>query len=73
MSECRIWVNRVILTMRRSLPVYPDKQTFLEPVGMSQKCHNRTHAPHKALAIQSPHQPQLRRFSILLAAHDAGL
>ena len=30
--------NRVDLTVRRSLPVYPDKQTFLVSVGMSQKC-----------------------------------
>src|SRR5260370_36739765 len=31
-------VIRAILTVRRSLPVYPDKQTFSEPVGMSQRC-----------------------------------
>jgi hypothetical protein len=31
-------VIRVTLTLRRSLPVYPDKQTFLVSVGMSQKC-----------------------------------
>ena len=30
-------VNRVIPTARRLLPVYPDKRTFSEPVGMSQK------------------------------------
>src|SRR5712672_504677 len=29
-------VIRAILTVRRALPVYPDKQTFSEPVGMSQ-------------------------------------
>ena len=28
-------VNRVILGVRRSLPVYPDKQTSSEPVGIS--------------------------------------
>jgi len=28
----RQWVNRVILTERRSLPLYPDKQTISEPV-----------------------------------------
>jgi hypothetical protein len=32
------WVNRVVLTVRRSLPVYPDKQTSSKPVGTSQKC-----------------------------------
>ena len=32
--------NRVVPTVRRSLPVYPDKQTFSEPVGMSQNGAN---------------------------------
>src|SRR5258707_661955 len=40
----RLWIIRVTLTLRRSLPIYPDKQTFLVTVGMSQKCQNRTHA-----------------------------
>src|SRR6266478_2913810 len=31
------WVIRASLTVRGSLPVYPDKQTFSEPVGMSQR------------------------------------
>jgi hypothetical protein len=30
-----LWVNRVMLTVRRSRPVYPDKQTISEPVGTS--------------------------------------
>ncbi len=38
-ARCRLRVNRVILTLRRRLPVYPDKQTFSEPAGMSQTCH----------------------------------
>src|SRR5216684_6011105 len=37
-----IWVNRVVLTVRCSLPVYPDERTSSEPVGMSQRCHFRT-------------------------------
>jgi len=32
------WVNLVILTVGRPLPVYPYKQTFSEPVGTWQKC-----------------------------------
>jgi hypothetical protein len=36
------WVNRNGLTVRRSLPVYPEKQTFSEPVGMSQRCQVAT-------------------------------
>jgi hypothetical protein len=38
------WVKSAVLTARRSLPVYPDKQTFSVSVGMSQRGHNRTHA-----------------------------
>jgi hypothetical protein len=33
--------NRVSLAVRRSRPVYPDKQTFPGPVGMSQRCQQR--------------------------------
>jgi hypothetical protein len=32
------------LTVWRSLPIYPDKQTFSEPYGMSQRCQDRTWA-----------------------------
>ncbi len=35
-GRCSIWVNRVILRVRRRLPVYRDKQTFSAFVGMSQ-------------------------------------
>ena len=31
--------------MRRSLPVYPDKQTFSVTLGMSQRCHKRKWKP----------------------------
>jgi hypothetical protein len=34
-----------MLVTRRSIPVHPAKRTFPESVGMSQRCHNRTHAP----------------------------
>jgi hypothetical protein len=33
-----VLVNLAILTMRQSLPVYPWKQTFSEPVGVSRRC-----------------------------------
>ena len=33
-----IWVNLVILTVGRPLPVYRYKQTFSEPLGTWQKC-----------------------------------
>jgi hypothetical protein len=36
------WVKtRVVLTLDRSLPVYPDKQTFSASVGMSRKCQKQ--------------------------------
>jgi hypothetical protein len=38
MAIVRFGFNRVTLTKRRSLPLYPDKQTFSESVGMSQRC-----------------------------------
>src|SRR5215471_18416476 len=34
--RCLGWVMRVVLTMARPLPVYPDCRTSSEPVGMSQ-------------------------------------
>jgi hypothetical protein len=39
-----LWVKSVVLTMRRPLPVFPDKQTFSQADGMSQTCHKQTHA-----------------------------
>jgi hypothetical protein len=36
-----------ILTVRRSLLVYPDKQTCSKSVGMPQRCHEETHAPQQ--------------------------
>jgi hypothetical protein len=37
-----MWVNGAVLTVGRSLPVYPDKQTSSDPVGMpaSENLHN---------------------------------
>ncbi|MFL6824959.1 MAG: hypothetical protein ACJ8E2_00690, partial [Bradyrhizobium sp.] len=40
-------VIRVVLTVCRSLPVFPDKQTFSKSFGISQTCHNQTHAPQQ--------------------------
>jgi hypothetical protein len=45
------WVNRVVLTARRSLPVYPDERTYSEPVGMSQRC--QMYGPGRALQDKS--------------------
>ena len=35
-------VIRVVLTERRALPVYPDKQTSSASVGKCQRCHKPT-------------------------------
>src|SRR2546430_2465188 len=47
--RCPRWVNRVVLTDGRSLPVFLDKQTFSESVGMSQKCQQETRAPQQSV------------------------
>jgi hypothetical protein len=36
--RCPFRVNRVVLTVGQLLPVYPDKQTSSEPVGVPQTC-----------------------------------
>ncbi len=41
-GRCLRWVIRVVSTIRRSLPVYPDERTFSVRAGMSQTCgHSR--------------------------------
>ena len=53
-------VNRVLLTVRRPLPVYPDKQTISKPVGPSRSCQQqrpcygqfRTHSPVIAAMVE---------------------
>jgi predicted ester cyclase len=42
------------LTVGRPLPVYPDEQTFSEPVGMSQRCHFRTFSFELQIAPLAP-------------------
>ena len=39
-----MWVKSAVLTVDRSLPVYPDQRTFQERSGMSQRCHQATYA-----------------------------
>jgi hypothetical protein len=34
-----VWVNRVTLTLRQSLPVFLSKRTISEMADMSQRCH----------------------------------
>jgi hypothetical protein len=46
-----LWVNRVTLAISRPLPVYPDQQTFLVFVGMSQTYQQETFA---SICISDP-------------------
>ena len=34
-----MWVKSAVLTVGRPFPVFPVKQTFAVPAGMSQTCH----------------------------------
>jgi hypothetical protein len=42
-----MWVKSDGLAVGRSLPVYPYQQTFSDADGMSQRCHEETHAPQQ--------------------------
>src|ERR1019366_2408541 len=44
------WVIRV-LTVSNPLPVYRDNQTLSEAVGMSEKCHEETHASQQTASL----------------------
>jgi hypothetical protein len=46
LGKCLLWVNLVGLTLRCSLPVFPNKQTFSRSVGMSQRCQHQTSVDH---------------------------
>jgi hypothetical protein len=37
-GQCQSRVKSAVLSVGRPLPVFPDKRTFAELVGMSQKC-----------------------------------
>ena len=62
-------VIRVVLTERRALPVYPDKRTSSESVGMSQRCHKPT--PIKSTRPRSAISAELGRPNSLGEEGDA--
>ncbi|MEA2918428.1 MAG: hypothetical protein QOJ15_10509 [Bradyrhizobium sp.] len=39
-GPCPLWGIRVVLDMSEICPVYPEQQTFLDPVGTSHLCHS---------------------------------
>jgi hypothetical protein len=39
-AQCPVWVNRVILTVRRSLPVHPRRQTSPKSAGTSRSANS---------------------------------
>jgi hypothetical protein len=65
--QCPLRVNRAILTVGQSLPVYPDQRTFSEYVGMSQRCHELTMAADK-----HPFYHAISRCSLILEPPRAG-
>jgi hypothetical protein len=72
----RYGVIRVILTGRRSLPVYPDKQTISEAVGTSHLGHELTLILCWPGASADPRRSGSRRlapFPIALGARRASL
>jgi hypothetical protein len=51
---CLCQVPRAIPTVRRRLPLHPDKQIVTEPMGTLHSCQQRTHAPLGRRAIIVP-------------------
>jgi hypothetical protein len=63
------WVKSAVLTGGRSLPVYPDKRTFSEAVGMSQRCHEATlrQSPAQDSSKKSRPERRLLKFNAVVA------
>ena len=45
------WVKSADLSIGPSLPVFPDDRTSSVSVGMSQTCHEQTHAPQQFIRL----------------------
>jgi hypothetical protein len=54
----------------RSLPVFPPKRTSSDPVGMSQTCHERTHAEAKSEQVREIDYHECSSSSNALAPSD---
>ncbi len=58
--EGRLWVISAVLTVGRSLPVYPDEETSCDPVGMSQTCQEeKCDLTARRSAIEGFYLPQV--------------
>jgi len=66
-------VNRVVLTVHRSLPVFPEKQTFSVFVGMSQKCQPWKSPLHRDIASGAQRNTHAFRWLFCLLACDWAL
>jgi len=45
--RCPLWVISGHDVIKSRCPLYPQKRTFAERIGMSALCHKLTHAPHQ--------------------------
>ena len=52
MPECRLRVKRRSRGLLKSLPLHPGERTSPFVPGMSEKCHNQTHAPHQTGSLR---------------------
>jgi hypothetical protein len=60
-SRCLNWVIGVTLTVRRSLPVFPNKRIIQEPVGMSQTRQQ----PTRRVLADHPHLTLTGLYNVL--------
>src|SRR5262249_2859540 len=67
-TECPLWVNNGHRGKLGECPVYPQKRTSLEPVGMSALCQKRTSRPPPVLLPYWP--PKLGKRAPFLASID---
>jgi hypothetical protein len=66
------WVNRATLTVRRSLPVFPDLRTFSGSVGMSHRCQRQISRPRGNPAVSRAQLRLQRISSVVKSFRNAG-
>src|SRR6516164_290784 len=58
--SCPLWVKSGHFRVSERCPLYPQKQTLIEPVGMSALCQKHAHAVHQKGPSRSPYQHSLQ-------------